>query len=168
MFTRALECAVQGQLCFLLENLAWFPLFPMELTAEIYTTKPPLFEALRTFFTQLHSEKVAPNFRSPFMAVSPSRRFPPRPVSSATAFAFPLPQEEVLPLEAKVCPLPPSTPFHPRKHNSLRGIKRKCACIKYEATQKSLARENEGERGGVGQGQDNFHHHFVSLAVDGR
>ena len=139
MFTRALECAVQGQLCFLLENLAWFPLSPMELTAEIrvYTTKPPLFEALRTFFTQLHSEKVAPNFRSPFMAVSPSRHA--RYLRQQLLLSLCL-RRKFSPWRPKFAPspcLPPSTPFHPRKHNSLRGIKRKCACIKYEATQKS-------------------------------
>ena len=140
MFTRALECAVQGQLCFLLENLAWFPLFPMELTAEIYTTKPPLFEALRTFFTQLHSEKVAPNFRSPFMAVSPSL-----PLAASRHARYLRQQLLLSPAAGGSSPLggqslsSPSllTPFHPRKHNSLRGIKRKCACIKYEATQKS-------------------------------
>ena len=45
-------------------------------------------------------------------------------------------------------PLPLSTPFHPRKHNSLRGIKRKCACIKYEATQNSPpCSRKRGERG---------------------
>ena len=147
MFTRALECAVQGQLCFLLENLAWFPLFPMELTAEIYTTKPPLFEALRTFFTQLHSEKVAPNFRSPFMAVSPS--FPATPGIFGNSFCFRSAAGGSSPLGGQSLPPPsPSTPFHPRKHNSLRGIKRKCACIKYEATQKSPSLlEKTGVRG---------------------
>ena len=110
MFTGALECAVQGQLCFLLENLAWFPLFPMELTAEIYTTKPPLFEALRTFFTQLHSEKVAPNFRSPFMAVSPS--FPATPGIFGNSFCFPSAAGGSSPLGGQSLSPPSLPPLH--------------------------------------------------------